>query len=177
MSSPARAGGRSKRIAVTGLFDTAEAVQGALEELVAAGLPRDLIEVVASPEAVERFYHGRALRSARDTFRWAGVGAIVGLLVGAAVSLALVALPGFRPPGLMAWVQLVGPNLATVTGAVLGAVYGWFRRRRPSPWHARLRDGDGRILVAAFAHGEPEVEVVVRILGDAGGAEVRTEGR
>ena len=176
MSAPARRAERAKRVAVTALFDRPEAVQAALEKLVAAGLPRDLIEVAAGPEAVERFYRGRAHRSARDTFRWAGVGAIVGLLVGAAVSLALVALPGFRPPGLMAWVQLVGPNFATVTGALLGAVYGWFRRRRPSPWHARLPEGERRILVAALARGETEIEAVARILAEEGGAEVRAEG-
>lgn len=176
MSAHARAGGRAKRVAVTALFDTPDAVQSALERLIAAGLPRDLIEVAAGPEAVALFYGGRARRSARDTFRWAGIGAITGLLVGAAVSLALVALPGFRPPGLMAWVQLIGPNFATVTGALLGAVYGWFRRRRPSPWHARLGEGERRILVAALARGEAEVLAVARILAEEGGAEVRTEG-
>ncbi|MGE0158663.1 MAG: hypothetical protein AB7T31_04575 [Gemmatimonadales bacterium] len=168
-------GGRARRVPITALFDSAAGVETAVARLVAAGLPRDLIEVVAGPEAVRRFYGGRARPSARDTFRWAGIGGIVGLLVGAGISLALIALPGFQPPGVMAWVQLVGPNVATVSGALVGAVFGLLRRRAPSSWHARLGDGEERIMVAALARGERELEVVARVLAEAGGRDVWRE--
>ena len=50
---------------VTALFDTPAAVERALDALYTAGTPRDLIEVVVSREAAERYYGGAKGRGVR----------------------------------------------------------------------------------------------------------------
>lgn len=164
-------------LTVTALFDGPERVDEALDALYTAGTPRDLIEVVVSREAAEKFYGGRrrVRRPGRETFRFAGIGALVGFLVGCGVSLVMVALPGIDAPGGMAPVQFMGPNAGTIGGAAVGALFGFLRRQRPEPRHARAAEASGAIVVAVAARGDREAALLGRLLESRGGRDVRSE--
>lgn len=166
---------------VTALLDDPADVDLALDALYTAGIPRDLIEIVVSRDAAERFYAGDGRRrrvrrqSGRESFRWAGIGGLVGFVAGVALSFVMVAWPGMDAPGGLALVQLLGPNFGTVTGATLGAVFGWFRRQRPDPRHARAAEASHAIVVAVTARDEREVATLAGLLADNGARDVRRE--
>jgi hypothetical protein len=183
------ASGRRLRepVTLTALFDAPEAVDRALDALYAAGTPRDLVEVVVSRDAAARFYGdgpgvgagGRRARRprppGRETFRYAGIGALVGFVTGVLVSLVLVAWPGIEAPGGLAAVALFGPNETTIGGAALGALVGAFRRQRPDPRFARAAEASGAIVLAVATRGGGESELVGGLLAGHGGRDVRVE--
>lgn len=154
---------------VTTLFDSRAGVENALDALYTVGMPRDLIEVVVSREAAAHFPTGVPRRGVRETFRFAGIGGLTGLLVGAAISLGMVAWPGLDAPGDQAIVQLLGPNFGLVTGAALGAAVGFLRHRLPDARHARAAEVAGAIVVAVTVRSSEEVALIVQLLGKCGG--------
>jgi hypothetical protein len=163
---------------VTALFDDPSAVERALDALYTAGTPRDLIEVVVSRDAARRFYTGATGRVTprtlgRETWRYAGAGALLGFVGGVAISLLMVAWPGIEAPGGHALVQLAGPNFGTVTGAALGALIGAFRRQRPKPRHARAAEAANSIVVAVAARSDREAALLGQLLGGQGGRDVQ----
>ena len=165
-------------LTLTALFDDRDAVDRALDALYSAGTPRDLVEVVVSREAAQRFYAGtrRAPRGpGRETFRYAGIGGLVGFCTGVLVGLVAVAWPGVEAPGGMAPVQLLGPNVATTVGAALGAVVGFFRRQRPDPRHARAAEETGAIVLAVATRSEREAALLGRLITAQGGRGLRLE--
>lgn len=168
---------RQERLVVTALFDAADAVDAAVRALQIAGVPRDTVEVVVSRRASDRFYAGRARPPGHEMFRWAGIGGIAGLLVGAAISFIIIALPQDVGPGPAAIAQLLGPNFCTVLGAVLGGLFGRMRRRPPRSWYARAAESPEAIVVAVRVGDEEQARDITRLLLDAGGREPRTERR
>jgi hypothetical protein len=167
--------GRREPYAATALFDTAEAAEGALVSLVRAGVPRDLIDVVVSPQAAQRFYRGLARQPGRAALRYAGIGGLVGLVIGAAISFIIIALPGFQAPGVVAFVQLLGPNLATVLGALIGAAYGLTRGRPAERRHRRAAEAPDAIVMAVATRSREEAEQLARLLADSSGRDARVE--
>jgi hypothetical protein len=167
--------GRLEPVVITALYDSREAVDDALHRLHAAGVPRDLIEVVVSRDAADRFYRGLARAPGRETFRFAAIGGLVGLILSATLSLAIVAMPGWESPGAIAIVQLLGPNVGTVGGAALGALFGALRSRQPSRRHARAAENASAILLVVRAQSADDVPLLERILVESGGREVRME--
>jgi hypothetical protein len=165
-------------LTVTALFDDREHVERAVDALHSAGTPRDLVEVVVSRAAAERYYAdvGRGLRRPRrETFRYAGIGGLIGFIAGVAIGLVMVALPGIEEPGGMALVQVFGPNMATVGGAALGAIIGYFRRQRPDPRHARAAEQSGSIVLAVATRSHDEARVLGDIITAHGGRDTRVE--
>ena len=167
-------------ITVTALFDDAESVEHALDSLYTAGTPRDLIEVVVSRQAAERFYAGAPRRRAprargHETWRFAGAGALLGFLGGVLLSLVMVAWPGIDAPGGLALVQLAGPNIGTVAGAAIGAIIGAFRRQRPRAAYARAAEAANAILFAVVARTDEEAAVIARLLAGQGGRDVHVD--
>jgi hypothetical protein len=178
----ALASGRRMRepVDVTALFDETAAVDRALDALYTAGTPRDLIEVVVSREAARRFYQGASGREAprgfrRETWSWAGAGALLGFIGGVLISLVMVAWPGIDAPGGLALVQLLGPNVGTMAGAAIGAILGALRRQRPQPRHARAAEASGAIVVAVSARSDEEAALLGQLLASLGGRDVRLE--
>jgi hypothetical protein len=161
--------------ATSALFEQSEAVEAALVTLVRAGVPRDLIDVVVAPEAAQRFYNGLAKSPGRTTLRYAGRGGLIGLLLGALISFAIIALPGFQSPGTVAIVQLLGPNLMTVLGAVIGGLVGLSGRGSPEQRHRRAGESPGSIVVAVQTRTRGEAEAMARLLVEGGGREPRVE--
>lgn len=164
---------------VTVLFHDVAAIERALERLYDAGIPRDLIEVVVSRDAAQQFYGARgpgAPRApGRETWRYAGIGGLIGFLGGVGLSLMMVAWPGLDAPGGLALVQLAGPNFGTVAGAAVGAIVGASRRQRPLPRHARAAEASQAIVLAVQARDEREAGLLLSLLHAQGGAAPRVE--
>ncbi|MFW6079547.1 MAG: hypothetical protein ACODAE_08000 [Gemmatimonadota bacterium] len=171
--SPAR--GAREAVTLSALFDSVEEVDHTLRRLIRAGVPRDLVEVVVSADAARRFYPDRPRAPRGDALRYAGAGALIGLIVGAAISLVLVALPGFHEPGGLVIAQLLGPNFMTAAGVVVGALVGLLVRRRAERRHARAVESPDAIVVVVTARSDEETAALDRILRESGGREVRAE--
>lgn len=165
---------------VTALFDDVTTVERALDALYDAGTPRDLIEVVVSRDAAQRFYAtGRQAPRApgRETWKFAGIGALAGFIFGTGLSLVMVAWPGLEAPGGLALVQLAGPNIGTIAGAAIGALVGSSRRQQPNPRHARAAESAHAILFAVTARSDTEAVLLSRLLEGQGGRDVRVDAR
>jgi hypothetical protein len=167
-------------LTVTALFDDAGRVEDALDALYTAGTPRDLVEVVVSEAAARRFYtdarggqRPRAL--GRETWRFAGIGALSGFVVSSLFSLVMVAWPGIDAPGGYAIVQIAGPNLGAVAGAAIGALIGATRRQQPDHRHARAAEAADAIVLAVSARSGREAELLAQLLASQGGRDVRVE--
>jgi hypothetical protein len=169
--------GSSEPLTVTALFDSAASVDAALDALYDAGMPRDLIDVVVSPEAAAHFSGGFVRGPGRETFRFAGIGGLTGLLLGAAISLVMVAWPGLDAPGGQAIAQLLGPNVGLVAGAALGACAGFLLHRSPDKRHARAASAAGAIVVAVATRSQAEGVLISRLLTERGGRDARFEDR
>ena len=105
---------------VTGLFDTYEAAQMAVQNLEAAGVPHRDISIVASNAHGQHDQLGahRAGEAGEDAGKGAGVGATVGGVGGLLAGLGLLAIPGLGPVVAAGWLA------STVIGAGVGAVVG-----------------------------------------------------
>lgn len=171
---------RREPLVVTALFHAPELVDRAVDALYLAGVPRDLIEVVVSRAAAQQFYtarSGRARAPGRETFRYAGIGALAGFVAGVLFSLLMLAWPGIEAPGAMAPVALFGPNVGTTAGAAIGALLGFMRRQRPDPRFARAAEARDAILLAVFARDAREAELLARLVEAQGGREPRIDAR
>ena len=136
---------------------------------------------VVSREAAARFYAGAPRQGApralgRETWSYAGAGALIGFGAGVAISLIMVAWPGIDAPGGLALVQLAGPNIGTIAGGTIGALIGALRRRHPKPRHARAAEAANAIVVAVAARSEREAELLGQLLAGCGGRGVRMDG-
>jgi hypothetical protein len=178
-ASAAASGQRLREpLTITSLFDDRAAVDRTVDALYSAGTPRDLVEVVVSRAAAERYYaDGRRgiRRPGRETFRYAGIGGLLGFIAGVVIGLVMVALPGIQEPGGMALVQVFGPNMATIGGAALGAIVGYFRRQRPNPRHARAAEESGSIVLAVATRSREEARVLGDIISAHGGHDVHVQ--
>lgn len=165
-------------LTVTALFDERTAVENAMDALYSAGTPRDLVEVVVSRTAAGRYYAdaGKGIRRPRrETYRYAGIGGLLGFIVGVVIGLVMVALPGIEEAGGMALVQVFGPNMATVGGAAIGAVVGFFRPQRPNPRYARAAEESDSILLAVATRSHEEARVLGEIIKAYGGRQLQVQ--
>jgi MFS family permease len=161
------------RLSVSAFYESAAEVARVLERLTLAGIPRDLVEVVVSPEAAAEFYPRRARRLGNQSFRYAGIGALVGFLGGAGISLFIVMMPGFAPAGWAAIAQLLGPNVGTLLGGVIGALAGLFAKRRARDMYHRALERKA-ILVLVHDRRTEDLPATQDILAQAGGSQVET---
>ena len=162
---------------VSALFDATADVERALASLSLAGLPRDRIEVAVSPEAAQRFYGGRARGTGRETLRYAGAGGIIGLIVGSGVALGLLATGASTAPVSAALVQLLGPNVTTIVGALAGGALGAFiRRAQPFRLARAAGVADAVVVVVTTKPGE-EAQEVADSLTRCGGRDVEQSNR
>jgi uncharacterized protein (TIGR02271 family) len=107
---------------VVGLFDDFSEAQMVVDELEAAGFPRNEISMVTHQHGIS---HGTATQSAGEgpgvlggAVGGAVKGGVIGGLTGLAASLAMLMIPGVGPA------LAVGPLAATLSGAGLGAAGG-----------------------------------------------------
>lgn len=156
-------------VTVTALLPDRAAAESVVAALLRTGLPRDRVEVAVTPAVASREFGDVRPRARHRSLVSAAVGGFIGLLLGSLAALVIVWLPGFHDAGVLAFAQLLGPNLTTLTGAVVGAGFGYFRRREPPPAHARLEEAPDRILVTVSARSREEAERLAGLLERAGG--------
>lgn len=156
---------------VSAFFDSEERATRAMMALLNQGIPRSLIDVAVSEAANRRFFHGRGRKYHDSTFSFAGRGALIGLLISAAFTLAITILPGFPEPGVLAIVQLFGPNVGVVTGGAFGALWALLRRAHPSRHYYRALEREALLLLVQLRPKE-EVAHITELLSRLGGQEV-----
>ncbi len=101
---------------VTGLFDNYDDANDAVGELVATGVPRDDVSIVANNAT--GWQKGDETEAGEDAAAGAGVGAVIGGAGGLLTGLGLMAIPGLGPVVAAGWLA------ATAVGAIGGAVVG-----------------------------------------------------
>lgn len=166
----------SQTYTVSAFFEAEQAVEDVIQRLVEQGVPRDLIDVVVSRQAMNKFFPGKARPYRDSVFSFAGRGALTGLLSMAIVTLVITFTPGYEPAGLMAHVQLAGPNVGTIVGATLGALYGLMRKSHPKPQHYRALERDDALLLLVHLQDRPHAEALSPLLTRHGASDVRLEG-
>ena len=124
-------------------------VDVALERLVTAGVARDLIDVVVSATANARHYGGHARKRGSQMARYAGAGALIGLLVGVVLSLEIILVfPALEPPAReLSLAQFLGPNVGMMIGAIIGGVLGALIKRPITGPLRRAGEQDGILVV------------------------------
>lgn len=149
---------------VFGYFATPAAVQSVLPPLAALGVPRDLIDVVVTQKAADAMYAGRR-RAMRPLWKFASIGGMFGLGGGALVAFMLIAWPGFAAAGPFAYALLFTPMIAVAVGALIGVIFSFLTKRRPSDWRLRIPPpGNDEILVVVRARGEEQVSLALQAL-------------
>ncbi len=113
---------------VTGLFDTYEAAQVAVQDLEASGVPHRDISIVANNAHGQHDALGahRANEAGEDAGKGAGLGATVGGVGGLLAGLGLLAIPGLGPVVAAGWLAstLVGAGVGAVVGGAAGGLVG-----------------------------------------------------
>lgn len=157
---------------VSGFFRDENTLKNVMTECLHRGVPRDLLDVAVSPAASKHFFGGRA-RLARDIwFKWMGLGAFIGLLLSSAFTLGILMIPGFNHSDMIAFVQLMGPDIGVIVGAAVGGLYGFLK-----PGHIKRemrRAGRRPDAALLLIHLQPhdEAEVLSEILRSYGADEV-----
>jgi hypothetical protein len=77
--------------------------------------------------------------------------------------------------GILPIIQLIGPNFATVSGAIIGGLIGLFTPRKPNPRHARAAEAPDTIAVVVTLRSREEAEHIAQILSASGGDAPRIE--
>lgn len=141
------------------VFDSLTAAEGAMMVLKHSGVPEEQISLLAKQAKVDGSEE-EALdmgdRAESDAAKGAGVGALVGLLVGAP----LLAIPGVGP------ILAAGPIATALTGGVvggfLGSIQGWgVKSDRIEGYEAKVRAGKVLVIVS----GPPrDVAQAIRLL-------------
>jgi hypothetical protein len=149
---------------ISGFFRSEQAIEQAMRDCLKRGMPRDLIDVAVSPEAAQRFYGGRASVNRDSWFSWTGRGALTGLIISALLSLAIVLLPGYDTSPVMAYVQLLGPDIGILLGAAAGAIYGWLKPGDMKPQMLRALHRDDAALLLVHLQPEDEARQIRDIL-------------
>jgi hypothetical protein len=155
-------------------FDTPAQVRDLLPGLAAAGVPRDLIDVVVSEVGAQTLYGGRQL-ALRPMWRFASIGGMLGLLGGALVTVVLIAGPGFADAGPLAYALLLTPMITVGLGVLGGVVAALIRKPRPSDWRAQISPPPGpkEIMVIVRARGDEQIAYTLDVLKQSGGRSPR----
>jgi hypothetical protein len=163
---------RSNWIVVSGFFSREEDVLQAMIDVLASGIPRDLIEIAVSKEAAALF--SKRVRTRRPSYRAAnaGRGALIGLITFALISAALIVSGAEWKGQLLTWIMLLGPNVGVVLGAVWGFLFVPPKARGVPTWLQRVREEKG-ILFVVRTKSEREAQDVAHDLASRGATSVK----
>lgn len=152
---------------VVGVFDDFDQTRAAIQALEASDFPAAQVSLATHRLPGDAPPHD-LLNSGDETESQAGRGAGVGALVGLLLGTPLLLVPG------LGQVLIAGPLLAGLTGGIvgglLGSMTGWgVHEDHVKRYEALLREG--KFLV--IAHGDPrEIAVAQQVLQDAPAAEI-----
>ncbi|MFL9609981.1 hypothetical protein ACKF11_07835 [Methylobacillus sp. Pita2] len=157
---------------ISGFFKQQGQVDNVLAECLRLGIPRDLIDVALSEKAAAKFSSLRAKKNTDSWFAWTGRGALAGLLISSALTMAIILLAGYEVTEKMAFVQLLGPDIGIIVGAALGALYGWLRDSDTNVVMQRALERDDAMLLLVYLQPPGEAARIEQIFGRHGGEEV-----
>lgn len=160
---------------ISGFFQSEQTIEQVMRDCLRRGVPRDLIDVAVSPGAAGRFYGGRASANRDSWFSWTGRGALIGLIVSALLSLAIILLPGYDTSPVMAYVQLLGPDIGILLGAALGAIYGLLKPGDLKPQMMRALQRDDAALLLVHLQPEQEAREIEQIFARYGAEQIALE--
>lgn len=161
---------RRTQAVASAAFTDRDAVDRAMRDLLEAGIPRDLIEVATDAATAGRFFRKGPGHRAYTLLSYAGRGALIGIILSMILSLVLVFFVDIRYAGPLSIVQTLGPNVGTLAGAVIGALWGLVRPMPAADYYRRVRQTGG-ILVIVHCKSHDQAERIVGRLGDLGGRE------
>lgn len=160
---------------IAAIFASQHAAEGAIGDLIAAGLGSEELGVALRLGEHTIFERDADRRFFRDVGVGTAVGAPIGLLGGIAISLA--AIPGLAVGGILA-VSLMGGVWGAIFGGILGADVGdveWTQHENLAFEHLN----EGEVLVVLKSHGrEPMCRQIFtrhdgRLLGEGGVAQLQ----
>ena len=149
-------------------FQGRDQVDQTIAYLMEHGVARDEIEVVTDPTTAAREFRGLQPKVPYELLADVGRGALIGLVASVCLSLVLVAVSPLQASPVLAIVQLLGPNVGTLGGALIGAMVGFWRPRPPSDLYCRVRQTGGILMLVHCRTGE-EAETLRVKLGERGG--------
>jgi hypothetical protein len=136
---------------ITGLFDSYQDAQRAVQDLEASGVPHHDISIVANNAHGEHDHlatRERASEAGEDAGKGAGVGAAVGGLGGLLAGLGLLAIPGLGPVVAAGWLAstVVGAGVGAVVGGAAGGLVGALT-------HAGVPENDAHVYAEGVRRG------------------------
>lgn len=139
-----------------GVFDTVAEAQTAVQNLLAAGFGRENITVVCSDEMKEQYFREfeHQWPAGQETPVYAAAGGLIGALAGGLTVVAAATITG----GVA---LLAAAPISAGAGGVFGGFVGAMMSRGVEKELANFYSAavvDGKLLVAAEAHGEDEQE-------------------
>jgi len=149
---------------VTGLFKDRAAAQGAFMKLEAAGILEDQISLVMTDDA--RSNHFRLKESSKvdeGTATGAGIGGLVGVILGTVLAAGTIAIPGMN---LVVTGALVSSLAGLGAGAVVGGLVGGLVGAGIPEHEAQLYEKElqkGNVLIAVRAHNAEQEDVVKKV--------------
>lgn len=160
---------------VSAFFMSEEAISTSIKACLNRGVPRDLIDVALSTNAARIFYKGMAGPLRDSWFSWTGRGALVGLLISSAITLITILLFGYQASNQLAIIQLLGPDIGVIVGALLGAIYGWLKPGDIKPMMKRVLTRDDAALLLIHLQPYEEANHLKEILYQYGGQDTVLE--
>jgi hypothetical protein len=168
----------SKNVAVFGIYPTQGALEGALDQLQAAGFRGTDVSVLF-PENIgtKDFAHEKATKAPEGASTGAGAGAVAGGALGWLVGIGALAIPGLGP------FIAAGPIMAALAGAgvggALGGVTGALVGMGIPEYEAKRYEGrvlNGGFLLSVHADNSEWVEKAKRILEATGADDIASAG-
>jgi hypothetical protein len=157
---------------VSGFFRDENTIKSVMTECMHRGVPRDLLDVAVSPAASRHFFGGRASVAKDVWFKWMGLGAFTGLLLSSALTLGIIMIPGFNHSDLLAFVQLMGPDIGVILGAALGGLYGYIKPGRVKMEMRRASQRSDAALLLIHLQPHDEAEILSEILRSYGAEDI-----
>lgn len=166
---------KRESLTVSGFFQQPQQVDKVLAACLQRGIPRDLIDLALSEQAAARFTALKPGRNTDNWFAWTGRGALAGLLISAVLTLGIILTMEYEVSERMAVIQLLGPDIGIVVGAVLGAIYGWLHESETNALMQRAAERDDAMLLLVYMQPPDEAAQVADIFSTHGGQGVLAE--
>lgn len=159
--------GRS--VAASVQFPTREGAERALQAVTDAGVPRDLVSFAVSEAGAIRHFEGKVEGRASVMLENAARGAWIGLVTTGLLSLGIIAWPASARPKSLGLVQLLGPNMGVMAGALIGVIWAWLAPSSTRIPGVPMPEGD-QIIVSVHGLDQERANRVLGILETVGGA-------
>lgn len=167
--------GTRETMTVSGFFHQQQQAEAVLAACLQRGIPRDFVDLALSEQAASRFTALKPGKNTDNWFAWTGKGALAGLLISALFTLGIIMVKGYEISNQMAMVQLLGPDIGIMVGAILGALYGWLHESDTNRLMQRAVGRDDAMLLLVYMQPPEEASQLQKIFSQHGGLDIRIE--